>query len=158
MGDLEAIYNFSAISDKLATSGQATEEQFTIVKNAGFELVINLASLDSKYDLKDEAGLVAGLGIEYINIPVIWDSPTQENLQVFFDTMEANEGKKVLVHCIANFRASAFIMLYRVIKKGVPFAEAEQHMRAIWNPEEKYPIWVDFIAKILKEYNIEVDE
>jgi protein tyrosine phosphatase (PTP) superfamily phosphohydrolase (DUF442 family) len=158
MSNLESIYNFRAISDNLASAGQATEEQFKAVKEAGFELVINLASVDSKYDLANEAKTIADLGIEYINIPVIWNNPTAEDLQDFFDVMEANEGKKIFVHCIANFRVSAFIMLYRTIKKAVPLAEAEQHMRAIWNPEEKYPIWLDFIAKILKEYNIEAGE
>lgn len=158
MSNLETIYNFRAISDNLATSGQATEEQFAAVKEAGFELVINLALLDSKYNLENEAEIIAGLGIEYIHIPVIWDNPTQENLQEFFDVMDANREKKVWVHCIANFRVSAFVMLYRTIKKGVPLAEADQYMRLTWNPEEKYPIWVDFIAEILKEHNIKADK
>lgn len=159
MSDLQSIYNFRAISDNLATAGQPTEEQLKAVKEAGFELVINLATLDSKYDLKDEAGTVAELDMEYINIPVIWDEPTIKNLQDFFDTMEANEGKKVFVHCIANYRVSAFTMLYRTIKKGIPLAEAKQEMLPIWNPKTyDTSTWADLVQQVLEENNIKDEE
>lgn len=159
MSDLESIYNFRAISGNLATSGQPTEEQLKAIKEAGFELVINLASLDSKYDLEDEAKSVTALGMDYINIPVIWQDPTMENLHAFFDTMEANESKKIFVHCIANYRVSAFTMLYRAIKKGLPLAEAKQDMLPIWDPKTyNTSIWADFIQQVLEENNIEDDE
>ena len=159
MSDLQSIYNFRPISDTLATAGQPTEEQLQSIKEAGFELVINLATLDSQHDLEDEAGSLEKLGLDYVNIPVIWDNPTQENLQSFFDTMEANEGKKILVHCIANYRVSAFTMLYRTIKKGLSLSEAKQDMLPIWNPKTyKSPIWAEFIQQVLTENHIEDDE
>jgi protein tyrosine phosphatase (PTP) superfamily phosphohydrolase (DUF442 family) len=159
MSDLQSIYNFRAISDHLATSGQPTEEQFKAIKEAGFELVINLATSNTKYDLEAEAEIVTELGMNYVQIPVIWEEPTPDNLQQFFDTMEANHDKKIWVHCIANYRVSAFTMLYRSIKKGIPLTEAKQNMLPIWNPDTyETAIWADFIQQVLEENNIEADE
>ena len=44
----------------------------------------------------------------YINIPVVWNHPTQENLNQFLEAMDAHSEEKVLVHCEANYRATAF--------------------------------------------------
>ena len=40
---LSEIYSFLAVGDKLGTAGQPTEEQFRLIREAGFEAVINLA-------------------------------------------------------------------------------------------------------------------
>jgi protein tyrosine phosphatase (PTP) superfamily phosphohydrolase (DUF442 family) len=154
MTDLQNIYNFVQISDKLATAGQPRAEQLQVIKDAGYEIVINLANLDTKYDLPNEDELVKGLGMDYVHIPVVWSSPEPEDLHQFFATMDANSDKKVFVHCIANMRVSAFTMLYRVIKQHVPYEEAESAMLSIWNPEEVNPMWWDFIEVALRERGI----
>ncbi len=69
---LENIYNFLQISDRLGTSGQPTEEQFSDIKNAGYQTVINLALTNSSNALSDEPEIVENNGMEYIHIPVIW--------------------------------------------------------------------------------------
>ncbi len=56
----------------------------------------------------------------------------------------------MLVHCRANFRASGFIMLYRVQCLGWKREEAFKVLRRIWNPDE-YPIWKKFIEDNLSE-------
>ena len=40
---IEDIYNYRRISDRIATSGQPTEQQFGLIKQAGFTSVLNLA-------------------------------------------------------------------------------------------------------------------
>ena len=61
---------------------------------------------------------------------------------------EDPQGKKRFVHCIANMRLSAFVMLYRVLRPGVPLDEARATMAQIWEPN---PIWHQFIQEALAQ-------
>lgn len=61
-------------------------------------------------------GTVRSLGLSYINIPVQFAAPSEADLIAFFAAMEANRGHKLWIHCAANYRVSAFLRLYRVIK------------------------------------------
>ncbi len=65
------------------------------------------------YSLPDERGRSTGLGMTYVHIPVLFESPTEANLLAFCDAMDAHRGEKVLVHCAANMRVTAFLGLYR---------------------------------------------
>ena len=146
MDKLNTIYNFLNLSAKLATSGQPLEEELEYISKAGFEVVINLALSDADYSLADEEGSVTKLGMEYIHIPVIWQSPTSDDLDKFFDVMEKYKNKKLFVHCAANMRVSSFVALYRVIKEGWDYSDAVNDVYKIWNPNE---IWSDFIRSEL---------
>ena len=107
-------------------------------------VVINLATSKSEGAIPDEAERVAALGMEYIHIPVEWDEPTRRNLDDFLRAMDAHKDDNVLVHCQANFRASGFVALYRILRLGWKTEEAFLDVRKIWNPEE-YPTWQTFI-------------
>lgn len=135
------IYNFIQIDEQLATSGQPTPEQFAAIKAAEYDVVINLASGETQYDLSNEAEVLNELGLIYHHIPVEWENPISADIQTFFDTMTKYDGKKIHVHCIANMRVTAFTMLYRVIKQNIPLAEAQAVMHQIWKPEPDYPKW-----------------
>ena len=121
-----------------------TAEQMKSIAEAGVKVVINLAPFNSERDLKNESAVVELLGMKYINIPVEWESPTRQNLEAFMKAMDENKNDKMLVHCRANFRASSFIMLYRVQRFGWKPEEAFQDLRRIWNPDN-YPVWKKFI-------------
>ena len=60
--------------------------------------------------------------------------------------MEQNEAGRVLVHCAANMRVSAFIGLYRVLKKGWRKEDAFALTDSVWKPNE---VWSRFIAGML---------
>ncbi|HEX2623265.1 MAG TPA: protein tyrosine phosphatase family protein [Phototrophicaceae bacterium] len=154
MSDLDAIYNFCKVSDTLGTSGQPEAEQFPAIKAAGYEMVINLATGKGAKDVVEEPEIVAGLGLKYHNIPVEWGNPTLDDLEQFFTVMDANKDKKLYVHCIANYRVSAFTMLYRVIKLGVPLAEAKALKDSVWHPDDAVPVWDAFIEQALEKYGI----
>ena len=150
MDKLNTIYNFLRLSAKLVTSGQPLEEELEYISKAGFEVVINLALSDADYSLADEEGSATKLGMEYIHIPVIWQSPTSDDLDKFFDVMEKYKNKKLFVHCAANMRVSSFVALYRVIKEGWDYSDAVNDVYKIWNPNE---IWSDFIrSELLRKY------
>jgi uncharacterized protein (TIGR01244 family) len=144
---LEEIHNYRAVDERLATSGQPSEEQLAEIAGAGFETVVNLALHDDpRYSLPDEAGTVEGLGMEYVHIPVDFGAPTAGDLEAFFVAYEAHRDGKVLVHCAANWRVSAFVGLYRTLREGVPREEAFAQLYELWQPNE---VWADFVERML---------
>jgi protein tyrosine phosphatase (PTP) superfamily phosphohydrolase (DUF442 family) len=146
----EDIYNFLPLSEKLFTGGMPTAEQLTEAAQRGVELVINLAPHEVSNALPGEPELVTSLGMQYINIPVIWNTPTKDGLERFMDVMDKNTDKRILVHCQANFRATAFMALYRILRQGWNEQEAMAGMHKIWDAED-YPIWKMFIEENLKK-------
>ncbi|HBB33351.1 MAG TPA: phosphatase [Cyanobacteria bacterium UBA8803] len=147
---LEDIHNFLKLSDTIATAGQPTEEQFSAIKASGYQVVVNLALPDSPNALPDEKKVVEAQGMEYINIPVAWDSPTLEDVAQFFKVMAANADKTVFVHCAANMRVSAFMYLYRRIQEGIGDEAAKEDIARIWSPNET---WQNFIEEVIQHYH-----
>ena len=145
---LHDIINFRRLSDCLITGGQPTEEQLALAAAAGAEVVINLGRLDPAYALPDERGTVAALGLIYEHIPVVWAEPSAADLDAFFAAMDRHAGRRLFVHCAANYRASAFNMLYRVFRLGWRIEDARPDLDAIWDPAE-YPQWQAFIEAAL---------
>ena len=147
---VDEIYNFHRIGGSLLTAGQVTPAQVPALREAGVELVVNLAIADPERNA-EEGFLVTEQGISYVHIPVIWEAPTRADLELFFDVMDARGERKTLVHCFANYRASAFTYLYRVLREGVPEVEARKGLDAIWTEEafEKYPMWRTLIDEAL---------
>jgi protein tyrosine phosphatase (PTP) superfamily phosphohydrolase (DUF442 family) len=145
----EDIYNFLKLSDTLFTGGMPKAEELRDAAQKGVDVVINLAPHDVPNALPDESDLVDSLGMQYFNIPVNWNTPTRDGLDRFIEVMDANSGKKILVHCQANFRATAFMALYRILRDGWNPDEAMAGMHQIWD-EEDYPIWKMFIEQSLK--------
>ena len=145
----EDIYNFLALSETLFTGGMPKADELTDAAQHGVEMVINLAPHEVSNALPGETELVTSLGMEYINIPVIWNTPTKDGLDRFMDLMDENKDKKILVHCQANFRATAFVALYRILRQGWHADDAMAGMHKIWDAED-YPIWKMFIEENLK--------
>ena len=145
---LDDIKAFLLLSDTLGTAGQPTEAQFAAVKKAGYEVVVNLALPTSPGALPDERAVVSKLGMEYVHLPVEWDAPAAEDAARFFEVMDANEGRHCFVHCAANMRVSAFVYLYRVLRRGVAEDDAARDLHRIWVPEGH---WQRFIEAMRAE-------
>ena len=148
--DLEESRNFHAISETLLTAGQIYPAQIPALQDEGIELVINLSVADPKRNA-DEAFAVMTAGINYVNIPVLWDNPTAAKLELFFDMMDARGKRITLVHCFANYRASAFTYLYRVLREGVPEEVAREDLLAVWDDAlfESNEVWREFMEATL---------
>lgn len=145
---MNGIYNYLKLNENLSSSGMPTAEQLKEVADAGVKVVINLALKTSPNALANENEIVESLGMNYIHIPVEWDHPTQKNLADFFNAMDAHKDQKVYVHCQANYRATAFITLYRILREGWKQEDAIPIMEKIWNPED-FPVWQRFIEENL---------
>ena len=145
----EQIYNFLQPSENLFTGGMPKAEQLADAPKHGVQVVINLAPHDSQYALPNEMELVNSLGMKYINIPVNWSTPTKDGLDKFMDAMDEHKDKIILVHCEANFRASAFVAMYRILRLGWKDEEAFKIMHKIWD-EDAFPVWKMFIEGMVK--------
>lgn len=146
------IKNFQRLSDSISSAGQPTEEQLKDIKEAGFQVVVNLGLHNNpEYSLRNEAGSVTALGMEYIHIPVIFERPTRQNLVEFFKAMEGSQGKKTFVRCAMNMRVSAFIGLYNAMRLKQPREQAFELMRRIWDPND---VWQAFIDEMLADRNL----
>jgi protein tyrosine phosphatase (PTP) superfamily phosphohydrolase (DUF442 family) len=140
---IDQIKNFIAVSGNLGTAGQPSEAQLRELADAGFEVVVNLGLLDPRYCLADEAGSVAGLGLEYHHIPVDFNAPTATDLRQFVDVMDAARGRKVFVHCAANYRVSSFVALYGESRLGWTREDADAHIRKVWEPNGTWARFLD---------------
>lgn len=149
---MKDIYNYQFLDEKLSSCGMPTAEQIKELAETGTQVVINLALTTSKDALPNEDSLVRSLGMKYIHIPVEWNNPTKQNLDDFFTAIDEHKEEKVLVHCQANYRASSFIMLYRVLRLGWKKEEAIPVMEKMWNPED-FPVWQTFIEENLANYS-----
>jgi uncharacterized protein (TIGR01244 family) len=143
----QEIYNYRKVDDQLITGGQPTEEQLRSAAAEGFKTIINLATINPRYSLEDEAGLVRSLGMTYHHIPVDWENPQESDFEAFEAIVAQLPADKALIHCAANFRVTAFYSLYALKHLGWSEAQADEFRAAIWADSE-YPIWEAFINRL----------
>jgi len=148
---MSAIYNFHKVSDLLACSGQPREGQLQSIADDGYRVIINLGLADGKYALKDEAASVKDLGMQYHHIPVQFDNPQLSELLEFIRLMDEHDGDKKLVHCAANYRASAFTGLYLFAKNNLDEDGVESFTGDIWQPDATWQAFIEESLEFLKE-------
>ncbi|MGI1679994.1 MAG: protein tyrosine phosphatase family protein [Cellvibrionaceae bacterium] len=132
---MKEITNFFQITESIATSGQPTKDQFKMIKEAGYQTVINLAMPDSDHAIPNEAELTTLLGMNYFHIPVPFDAPNHNHLQLFselLNSLEISGFSKVWVHCVVNARVSAFMFQYLTQIKGILPEDAESPILKKW--------------------------
>lgn len=150
----ESIFNFIRVSESVATGGQPTQAQIEAAHAEGIEAVVNLAPHDQQSGaLPDERGLVESLGMAYHHIPVDWMMPLKENFTTFVQTMDGLGDRKVLVHCAANYRVSAFYSTYAMKKHSWSAQQADALIARIWKSRPDVQMdetWRTFLEEIRK--------
>jgi len=139
----EDIRNYHKVDEQVITSGQPTEAQIRAAAEEGVQVLINLATIDPRYSLDDEAGLAQSVGMEYHHIPVVWEHPTLADFEAFVAVMRQVQDKRKLIHCAANYRVTAFYSLYAMQDLGWSEAQADALRAVMWQRE--YPVWEAFI-------------
>ncbi|HMO68950.1 MAG TPA: protein tyrosine phosphatase family protein [Novosphingobium sp.] len=146
MADPEDIACWQRLDARITTSGRLNAADPQRLAAAGVGRVINLALADSPGALADEAALVAASGMDYRHIPVRFDAPQEADYAAFVAALEEDEAP-VHVHCIMNWRVSAFFYRYNRAR-GMAGAEARALMERQWRPEDsEHPVWADFIRR-----------
>ena len=144
MTDPETIYNWHRLDDRITTSGQPTEPQLADIHALGVRHIINLGLHSHEKALPDEAASVSRLGITNIQIPVDFEKPTDRDFDQFCSAMEQLKEVPVHVHCIANYRVSAFFYRYRRDVLGMDEAQARGDMEQVWRPNG---VWATFVGR-----------
>ena len=142
MTDPADIHNWRRLDERLTTSGQPTEPQLSELAKLGVRHVVNLGLHSHERALPDETASVTGLGMTYTHLPVDFQNPTPADLEAFYGVMDRLKDEKIHVHCIANYRVSAFIYRYRIDVLGWPGEKARADLDAVWRPEG---VWKDLV-------------
>ena len=141
---MNSIYNFQQVSDRLACSGQPSEDQLQTIADDGYKVVVNLGLADGKYALPDEAKSVKDLGLDYYHLPTQFESPQVEELEEFIGVMNDHADEKTLVHCAANYRASVFTGLYLFAINELNETAMQDFIEKVWQPDG---VWQQFIEE-----------
>ena len=131
----------------LTTSGKLDADDPARLAAMDVRHVINLALDDHPEALADESTLLAASGIAYTHIPVPFAAPAEEHFAAFCAALGAVEGA-VHVHCIMNWRVSAFFYRHH-LANGMAEADARALMEQQWSPEKSNnsaaAVWTKFI-------------
>lgn len=145
---MQEIINYIKINDNISSSGQPTKEQFEEIAKDNYEIIINLSAHNSENKLENEDEILSKLGLIYIHLPVDFLSPTKKNLKDFIDILSFFSEKKVWVHCIMNYRVSAFMYVYHKYILKTPFENINLEVFEKWSPDEK---WQEIMKTSLDE-------
>ena len=150
MKDPEDIRAWQRLSSEITTSGRLQEGDPARLAGLGVRRVVNLALDTHPEALPGEAGSLEAQGVDYVHIPIPFDAPEEAHYTAFKEAIASAEGP-VHVHCIMNWRVSAFFYLLN-LEQGLPERKARQIMACQWNPieaEEPYARpWAQLIAKL----------
>jgi uncharacterized protein (TIGR01244 family) len=147
VSDPDDIRGWQRLDALTTTSGKLAETDVARLAAIGVKHVINLALDEHPEALRDEGGKLKAAGIRYTHIPVPFDAPNDDHFNAFRAALV--EGEPVHVHCIMNWRVSAFYFRLNRDFRGMEEAEARALMHQQWAPErsddERAKVWADFI-------------
>ena len=148
---MNEILNYVKINEFISTAGQATCEQFKLIKENNFDVVINLALSTATNALENEDKIVTQLQMTYVHIPVDFEEPKLSDLQLFLNIMKAFDDKKVFVHCAKNYRVSAFMYVYHKHILNTHFDDIDLSIFKEWSPSEN---WQKIMKTSFDELNL----
>lgn len=145
--DPDDIRGWQRLSADVTTSGRLEARDVARLRDLGVRHVVNLALDDHPEALADEAALLADAGIAYTHIPVPFDAPTDAHYAAFVAALDRHAGP-VHVHCIMNYRVSAFFhRLHRT--GGMDEADADAILRVQWDPrhsdDPRARVWAEWL-------------
>lgn len=135
----QQILNVERVHEHLYTSGQPTAEQLVLIKEQGFSSVVNLALTDASNHIAHEDRLCLELGLDYYQLPLLWECPSSSQALVVLDLVaHLVQQQRVWLHCAKNFRVSALMYLYRQFYLGMDMATADSLLEKVWQPNETW--------------------
>lgn len=135
--------NVHVVSPLLVTAGQPDRASLQRLKAEGYAAVISLAPGNTADAVADEAAILQAQGVEFVHIPIPWQAPEAQHLDAMATAMQRLKGRKVLVHCQMNMRASAVTFLYRTIHEKEDPAAAWADVKQVWTPKDQWARFID---------------
>jgi protein tyrosine phosphatase (PTP) superfamily phosphohydrolase (DUF442 family) len=147
--------NMVVVSERLVTAGQPSPAALSTLRDEGYGAVVYLAPPSVPDAVRDEPAIVERQGLAFVNIPIDFRAPTERDFDAFAAALARFEGRKVLVHCQVNMRASSMVFLHRVIVgKEPPEAAYERTVARVWSPNAT---WKRFIVSTLRRHGVEFE-
>jgi protein tyrosine phosphatase (PTP) superfamily phosphohydrolase (DUF442 family) len=146
--------NLIVISERIVTAGQPSAAWLETLKEQRFDAVIYLAPPTVSDAVASEALVVGRQGLVFVNIPINFSKPTGADFMSFARVMDALDGRRVLVHCQVNMRASVMTFLYRVIRRKEDPVAAYEAVSRVWVPQGP---WKELIRTQLALHSIDFD-
>ena len=151
MNDIEnklcEISNFQFIHDHLFSSGQPSKEQLQAIKEYGITSVINLALTDADPHLDQEDRICLELGLNYFHIPLLWDTPSDDQCLFILDLIDHLVQKQMVwIHCAKNYRVASLMYLYRQYYMNIDMPTAREEFHKIWEPNETWTGLIHAVA------------
>lgn len=143
--------NVVVISEQLITSGQPSARALAQLRAQGFDVVLYLAPPTVADAVAEEPAILDAQGVQYLNFPIPFGDPTAQDFAAVSAALTRYEGKKVLVHCQVNMRASTMVFLHRVVVDKVPPDTAYESVAAVWSPQGP---WKRLISNVLQQHRI----
>lgn len=107
----------------LATAGQPGPAHFEALRTAGTQVVLDIRDPMEPRPF-DEPETVRGLGMEYVNVPVVQGMLDDEMLDRTLAELRRNAGRPTLLHCASANRVGGVLIPYFILDQGMSEDEA----------------------------------
>ncbi|HXG53848.1 MAG TPA: protein tyrosine phosphatase family protein [Vicinamibacterales bacterium] len=121
--ELPPIRKFLQVTPDFCTGAQPRVEHFAQLKSQGVKTVLNLRQ-PSEHRAEEEQAAVELVGMKYLNIPVAYGNPTDEQADAFLKITDDPANRPMFVHCTAAIRVGAFWLIRRVMRDGMAWDAA----------------------------------
>lgn len=112
-----AIHNFLQVTPDFCTGGQPRIDHFAELKARGVKTVLNLRT-PGEHRAAEEQAAVEAAGLKYVNIPVVYRTPTAAQVDEFLRITDDPANRPMFIHCTAAIRVGAFWLIRRVVRDG----------------------------------------
>lgn len=143
--------NLVVISPLLTTAGQPSADALSRLGAAGYAGVVYLAPLTVPGAVRDEAAILGRQGLAFAHIPIEFNEPAERDFEAFAGALAALQGRRVLVHCQVNMRASSMVFLHRVLVGKERPELAYEAVTQVWSPNGT---WKRFLVSMLTKHSV----
>lgn len=126
----EFIRKFLQVTPDFCTGAQPRPEHFAELKSRGVKVVLNLRT-PGEHRAEEEQTAVEQAGLKYLNIPVVYASPTDAQVDEFLKITDDPVNRPMFIHCTAAIRAGAFWLIRRVVRDGMSWEAALAEARKV---------------------------
>lgn len=128
--EVPPIRNFLKINQEFCTGGQPRLEHLEKLKAEGVKTVINLRT-PGEHRAEEEENKAKELGLRYFNIPVVYGSPKDSDVDEFLKLTDDPANRPIFIHCTAAIRVGTFWLIRRVVRDGWTFEKAEEEAKQV---------------------------
>ncbi len=144
---LSKINNFQFVHEHLFISGQPTAEELQLIKEYGVSTVINVALTDAETHLDHEDKICLELGLNYIQLPISWEMPSDEQCLLVLDMIDhLVQQQMVWVHCSQSHHVSSLMYLYRQYYMNMDMPTAQELLHQVWEPNDTWTGLIHAVA------------